>query len=81
MTTQSDETQEFVGYGPAAEYLGIKRNTLSSYVARGIGPEALPEKHADGQYNLPVFTRTSLDTWKAQRPGQGARTDLVSAAI
>lgn len=81
MTTQSDETQEFVGYGPAAEYLGIKRNTLSSYVARGIGPEAKPDKYADGQYNLPVFTKASLDLWQANRPGQGARTDLVSAAV
>lgn len=77
VTTQ----EEFVGYGQAAKYLGIKRNTLSSYVARGIGPKAKPERFADGQYNLPVFTKASLDTWKAERPGQGARTDLVSAAV
>lgn len=70
----------FVGYGPAASYLGLKRNTLSSYVARGIGPEAEPDRKAEGQYNLPVFTRESLDAWKANRPGQGARTDLVSAS-
>ena len=81
MTTQDEVTPErFVGYGPAAEYLGLKRNTLSSYVARGIGPEAEPERQADGQYNLPVFTRESLDRWKTSRPGQGARTDLVPAA-
>lgn len=73
--------QRFVGYGPAAEYLGLKRNTLSSYVARGIGPEAEPDREADGQYNLPVFTREALDRWKDSRPGQGARTDLVSSAI
>ncbi len=79
---ESQETQtEFVGYGPAAEYLGLKRNTLSSYVARGIGPEAEPEREADGQYNLPVFTRESLDAWKDARPGQGARTDLSSVAV
>ncbi len=77
--TQAPET--FTGYGPAAEYLGLKRNTLSSYVARGIGPEALPEKRAEGQYNLPVFTKEALDAWKESRPGQGARTDLVGAAI
>jgi hypothetical protein len=35
---------------------------------------------AQGQYNLPVFARETLDAWKADRPGQGARTDLVSAA-
>jgi hypothetical protein len=80
VTTQEDETPDrFVGYGPAAEYLGLKRNTLSSYVARGIGPRALTVQ-AQGQYNLPVFARETLDAWKADRPGQGARTDLVSAA-
>jgi hypothetical protein len=76
--TQGTETQErFVGYGPAAEYLGLKRNTLSSYVARGIGPAAEPDREVDGQYNLPVFKRESLDAWKESRPGQGARTDLT----
>jgi hypothetical protein len=79
--TTPDNATEFVGYGPAAEYLGLKRNTLSSYVARGIGPEAEPEREAEGQYNLPVFTRTSLDAWRKNRPGQGARTDLVGAAV
>lgn len=77
--TDTDKTPDrFVGYGPAAEYLGLKRNTLSSYVARGIGPERATVK-ADGQYNLPVFTRASLDEWMKGRPGQGARTDLVTA--
>ena len=85
MTTREGETVEtpddrFVGYGPAAEYLGLKRNTLSSYVARGIGPKAFTVV-AQGQYNLPVFDRRTLDAWKADRPGQGARTDLVSAAV
>lgn len=78
MENQDTQT-EFVGYGPAAEYLGLKRNTLSSYVARGIGPE-IDHREVDGQYNLPVFTRGELDRWKAERPGQGARTDLASVA-
>ena len=79
MTTQEDQPQEFVGYGPAAEYLGLRRNTLSSYVARGIGP-AKDRSVPEGQYVLPVFKRAELDRWSAERPGQGARTDLVSAA-
>lgn len=79
MTTQDETQREFVGYGPAAEYLGLRRNTLSSYVARGIGP-AIERRQVDGQYNLPVFTREELDRWKDDRPGQGARTDLVPAA-
>lgn len=78
---QEETPERFVGYGPAAKYLGLKRNTLSSYVARGIGPTAEPEREAEGQYNLPVFTRESLDAWKRDRPGQGARTDLVSSAV
>lgn len=80
MTTQTDvqaEDQEFVGYGPAAQYLGMNRNTLSSYVARGTGP--VPERHdASGQYVMPVYTRRGLDEWQRNRPGQGARTDLAS---
>jgi hypothetical protein len=79
--TSEDEDQTFIGYTPASEYLGLKRNTLSSYVARGIGPEALPERYAEGQYNLPVFTKASLDTWLAGRVGQGKRTDLESVAV
>lgn len=70
--------KKFVGYRAAAEYLGIERNTLSSYVSRGIGP-AVDHREADGQYNLPVFMRDELDRWKADRPGQGARTDLLTA--
>lgn len=74
------EPEKFVGYKAAAEYLNIRRNTLSSYVTRGIGPKAEPEPEADGQYNLPVFTRAELDRWRDERPGQGARTDLASVA-
>lgn len=80
-----DQADEFIGYGPAAAYLGLRRNTLSSYVARGIGPVAEPERRAVGQYNLPVFSRAELDAWRKARPGQGARTDLplrlVSVAV
>ena len=70
---------EFVGYRAAGEYLGIPRNTLSSYVTRGIGPRAEPQRRAVRQYNLPVFTKEELDRWFANRPGQGARTDLLPA--
>lgn len=85
MPDQYEGVTEFVGYGPAALYLGLKRNTLSSYVARGIGPQeklgadGKPERRVEGQYLLPVFERSELDAWKEGRPGQGARTDLVSA--
>lgn len=72
-TTEQD--QEFVGYDPAAEYLGIKRNTLSGYCSRGNGP--VPVRSViQGQYVLPVFTKTCLDEWLASRPGQGHRSDI-----
>lgn len=73
----SDRPDEFVGFGPAAAYLGLKRNTLSSYVSKGTGP-TVREPRADGQYMLPVFDRAELDRWRDSRPGQGARTDLIS---
>jgi predicted transcriptional regulator of viral defense system len=85
MTETQEAPAEFVGYRDAAEYLGLARNTLSSYVSRGIGPKEKldesgePERRRDGQYLLPVFERAELDRWKEDRPGQGARTDLVSA--
>lgn len=83
----TDTQDEFVGYRAAADYLKLARNTLSSYVSRGIGPrEKLdksgePERRRVGQYLLPVFERTELDRWKEERPGQGARTDLTPAAL
>lgn len=75
--TQVPDT--FVGFGPAAEYLGLRRNTLSSYATRGIGPTVDHHEVVD-QYKMPVFTRAELDRWKANRPGQGARTDLLTSA-
>jgi hypothetical protein len=75
---QNEGVEKFVGYGPAATYLGLKRNTLSSYAARGIGPKIDHYEVVD-QYNMPVFVRKDLDEWRDSRPGQGARTDLVQA--
>lgn len=85
MPDQWDGVTELIGYGNAARYLGLKRNTLSSYVSRGIGPkeklddQGEPERRVVGQYLLPVFERAELDRWKEDRPGQGARTDLAPA--
>jgi hypothetical protein len=75
MTTTPEPPAEFVGHGPAAEYLGLTRNTLSSYSSAGLGPKISGRKPR-GQYYLPVYKRSDLDAWKASRPGQGARVDL-----
>ena len=89
MTDTPEAVQEdrtFEGYGPAADYLGLQRNTLSSYVTRGIGPAVAKDGKGEeirvvrGQYVLPVFRQSELDRWRAERPGQGARTDLATAA-
>lgn len=81
---ETDETQtedeRFIGYGPAAAYLGLQRNTLSSYAARGIGPVPCDYEIED-QYKKPVFTRSALEAWKEARPGQGARTDLLQVSV
>ena len=83
---QWEGVTELVGYREAALYLGLARNTLSSYVSRGIGPaekldaEGKPERRIVGQYLFPVFDRDELDRWQKNRPGQGHRSDLVSAA-
>lgn len=71
-----EPTEEMVGYQAAADYLGLKRNTLSAYCSRGAGPK-LARSTFRGQYVQPVFTRAELDRWRANRPGQGRRTDLV----
>jgi hypothetical protein len=70
---------ELVGFGPAAEYLGLQRNTLSSYCSRGVGPK-IKERRTEGQYVLPVFQVGELNRWRDSRPGQGARTDLLAKA-
>lgn len=76
----SDAPEEFVGFGPAAQYLGLERNTLTSYCSRGQGPREQPARKVVKGYALPVFTRAELDRWRRERPGQGARTDLASKA-
>jgi hypothetical protein len=68
--------EEFIGYAAAGKYLGLRGDTLSSYVSHGHGPTKDRDVR-EGQYVRPVFTRTELDRWQSQRPGQGRRTDLV----
>lgn len=76
--TEFSEDHEFVGFKPAADYLGMDTNTLSSYDSKGVGP-VVKERRVDRQYVKAVYTKRDLDAWVAQRPGQGARTDLIKA--
>lgn len=70
--------KEYVGYGPAAERLGIRRNTLSHYVNTGRGPEHKPGHAIISGRALRVFTEAALAEWERTRPGRGARSDLAA---
>lgn len=79
-SVQTDKDQLFVGYGPASEYLGIAKGTLSTYVGRGQGPRPEKDRVQAGQYNHYVFRKSELDRWKAnKRPGM--RTDRQHAGF
>lgn len=72
----TDQPAEFVGHKAAAAYIGIDEKTLSGYTARGTGPR-IAERRVVGQYLQMVYLRKDIDTWMADRPGQGKRTDLI----
>lgn len=76
-TTDATDT-EFVGYEAAGKYVGLKKNTMSFYVHRGTGPAVL-RRIPDRGYNRPVFLKSELDRWMANRPGRGFRSDLAHA--
>lgn len=65
---------EFVGYRPAAAYLGVKPSTLSAYVKAGTGPEPELDRVREGGCLLTVFTKEELDRWLEERPGRGRKT-------
>ncbi len=58
-----------------AASLGIQPATWRSYVSRGQAPEA------DGHHsaNAPWWNCSTIDRWRRDRPGQGARTDRPPA--
>jgi predicted DNA-binding transcriptional regulator AlpA len=53
----------------AAELAGVKLSTWSSYVARKQAPK--PDGHYDRR--TPWWLRSTVNDWKASRPGQGSR--------
>jgi predicted DNA-binding transcriptional regulator AlpA len=52
----------------AAERAGVKRGTWSAYVARERAP--LPDER-DLRTGAPLWRESTVDVWKASRPGQG----------
>lgn len=66
---------EIKGNEQAARYVGVSVNTWRPYVARGQAP-APDRREIQGGHAIPVWKRSTLDHFKANRPGPGARTDL-----
>lgn len=59
----------------AAERAGVKLGTWTAYVARDQAPK--PDGTCD-PCGCSWWWSSSVDDYMANRPGQGARTDLVS---
>jgi len=72
--TKNNDTKPLNAYVTAEEAVdiaGLKRSTFSAYVARGSAPE-----HVAVMGNRRLYDRAEIENWAANRPGQGARTDL-----
>lgn len=69
----SKPPNEFVGNAEAAAYLEIPVKTWSSYVARDQAPKPDRREVVSSGHALPVWFRSTLDTWQAGRPGRGRR--------
>lgn len=67
--------EEIKGNEEAARYVGVSVNTWRPYVARNQAPRP-DRREIQGGHAVPVWKRSTLDKWKANRPGPGARTDL-----
>ena len=61
---------ESLSLGQVAKHLGLSVRTVEAYRRDG----RLPEATMVGR--TPTWTRAQIDAWQANRPGQGARTDL-----
>ena len=67
---------EIVGNAAAAAYVGMSVDAWRPMVSSGQAPES-DRREIRGGHALPVWNRATLDHFKANRPGQGARTDLA----
>lgn len=71
----SQSSQERWTADQCATHTGITTSTWRDYVADGRAPAALPGY--DPATGRKTWDATTVQSWHAQRPGQGARTDLT----
>lgn len=64
-------TIDYLGAGAAAEHLGLSRKTVEGFIEHNTF--ATPDARIG---RIRGWLVPTLDTWRANRPGQGARTDL-----
>ena len=60
----------------AAALAGVKPNTWRAYVAREQAPQPDGREELSGH---PYWLASTVLAWKAGRPGQGTRTDLLTS--
>jgi hypothetical protein len=63
-------TSDRLGSSAVAAYLGIDPRTWSAYVARGQAPQA---DGIDEGFGRKYWLRSTIEEWKANRPGHGGR--------
>ncbi len=66
-------TVDYWGAAEVAAYLGLSAQTIRNYAAEGRMPE--PDVRIG---TIGGWSKATIDEWKANRPGRGARTDLAS---
>lgn len=66
---------ERLGSKAAAAYVEVAASTWRAYVARGQAPA--PDGKDEG-FGKDYWLKSTLDAWRASRPGPGARTDLAA---
>lgn len=67
-STDEPQGAALLGADEAAARAGVKRGTWSSYVARDRAP--LPDDR-DQRTGAPLWLESTVDAWKAARPGRG----------
>lgn len=73
-------TDDVIGNDAAASLAGVRPGTWRTYVTRGQAPQPYRHEISRG-HALPVWRRSALTDWLANRPGQGARTDRRRNAV